>query len=128
MQFKITKIHEGILDTNIERQRISKAFKDDPETHQQLTELLDAVEEMDWKKAYQLLSSEWWKGRDEKQECYRLEFIGFLKLKDLYRPNNFAIGFDHCGDYSDLILAMVEQEESGYRVNVEPLKESIKKL
>jgi len=115
MKLKITKICEAVLDTGIERQRISKAFRDDPETQKKLTELIDAVEEMNWKKAQRLLSGKWWNGR--------LEFIGELKLKSLDFSNSPARGFNYFSDYTDLVSMMNQKEESGFQIKVEPFLE-----
>ena len=125
MKLKITKVCEAILDTDIERQRISKAFRDNPETQQQLTILLDAIEEMNWEKAYQLLDSKWWNGRDKKLECPRLEFIGGLKLR-CPDCSKSAIGFENWLNYLDLVSLMYWKEETnkdGFQIKVEPFLE-----
>jgi hypothetical protein len=103
MKFTLKKTCIGILDTAIERKRIAKAFKRDPEVRKQLTEFMDAIEAMDWKKAVKLLSSEWWKGRDEKEECPRTEFIGLLSF------GKFLHGFDPTASYADLAFTMLEK-------------------
>jgi len=123
MKLKITKVCEAILDTDIERQRIYKAFRDNPETQKKLTELIDAVEEMNWKKAQRLLSSKWWNGEDEESECSRLEFIGELKFKSLDLSNSPARGFNYFSDYTDLVSVMNQKEENGFQIKVEPFLE-----
>lgn len=79
------------FDTNMERKRIKKAFKDDPVTQKKLYELMDLVEKQDWQKAIKVLQSKWWMGRDKKYECSRYEFIGYL-------TDNWEMG------YLDLII------------------------
>lgn len=78
MKITIEKTAQLTIDTALERKRINKAFKDDKETRQHLHELMDLVENYEWEKACKQLEGKWWQGRDEKQECPRLEFVGMI--------------------------------------------------
>ena len=119
MKLKITKVCEGIFDTDIERERIAKAFKKYPKIREQLTKLVDAIEERNWDNAYQLVTNEWWQGYDDDYECSRLEFIGFLRLKDPDIPEQVPLGFEYGMTYLDLIMYMNSHDLSKM-LNVEP--------
>ncbi|MFA5312752.1 MAG: hypothetical protein WC375_05435 [Methanomassiliicoccales archaeon] len=108
MIFKITKTCIGTIDTSIERKRILKAFKNDPETKEELTKLMDAIESQNWELAEKLLNSKWWQGQDEKRECPRYEFIGFLNVTNITDQSRPANGFSMDGSYADLVFAMCE--------------------
>lgn len=117
MKLLVTKTCVGVLDTDRERKRIAEAFKDDTETQKKLTELMDAIEALDWKKARNLLESKWWQGRDKEQECPRAEFLGMLNLKDPENPNHPARGFDTWAGYDELVFVMTEPINSkSYKV------------
>lgn len=75
------------IDTAPERVRLHDVFKKDPKTLAKLIELMDAIDEGDWLLCYDLLDSDWWRGRDEKAECSRLEFIGEVNTTI---PNQFS--------------------------------------
>jgi len=98
MKLTIRKTAEVIIDTSIERRRIKKAFRDDPETKDKLNHLMDLVEACDWKGANNELKSKWWKGRDKRQECPRLEFVGLIAHNSPF--------FDPMASYADLVWAM----------------------
>lgn len=91
------------VDTGKERNRISKAFKEDKETRDKLNEFMNLVEAQEWKKAYDELEGEWWQGDDKEDECPRLEFIGFLHVDG--KP---------WVSYIDLVYAMNAGEENTY--------------
>lgn len=112
MNFRLTKIFEGVFSTEVERRRIREAFKDQPEVAKKLNELMDAIEAMDWKLAVKLLESKWWKGRDKKRECPRVEFIGCPDPRDPSDPKRLANGFDVWSSYMDLVWALVMRPES----------------
>ena len=95
------------LDTSFERKRIEKAFSGDKVTKAKLNELMDAVEACEWKRAMELVSDEWWSGRDARQECPRLEFIGLL----FGAKNPAPEGFSHNASYLDLILSFNDNPE-----------------
>ena len=59
MRMMVTKVCQGVLDTAHERQRIRKAFRDDPGTRRHLDLLMDAVEAGDWGKANRMLEGKW---------------------------------------------------------------------
>ena len=111
MKLHITKKCEGIIDTNRERKRIEAAFKDDPATRKQLTKVMDAIEALDWNLAAKLLSSKWWQGRDKRQECPRLEFVGMVHIKKM-DGSEPAEGFDIWSTYDSLVLSMINSETS----------------
>jgi hypothetical protein len=113
MKLMVTKVCRGVLDTDAERQRIKKAFRDDPVTRDRLNQIMDAVEALDWDKAYKLLSDKWWRGRDKKQECSRLEFIGTLDMKNPESLESPASGFDYHASYIDFILSMEAEDKPG---------------
>ena len=113
MKMLITKVCQGIIDTDQERRRISKAFRNDPETRQHLTLLMDAIEAGDWKKAQKTLDSKWWEGRDKKQECPRQEFIGLLNVANPKKPGHPASGFDHWSNYAHLVYVMSHNQKMG---------------
>jgi hypothetical protein len=106
MIFKITKTCVGTIDTSIERKRILKAFKNEPETRKELTKLMDAIESQNWKLAEKLLNSKWWQGQDEKRECSRYEFIGSLNVVDVIDHSIPASGFNIGSSYADLVFVM----------------------
>ena len=108
MKLLVTKTCVGVLDTDRERKRIAEAFKDDPEAMGKLTELMDAIEALDWKLAKKLLASKWWQGRDPEQECHRAEFLGMLNLKDPEDPKLPAMGFDTFASFDELVFVMTE--------------------
>lgn len=112
MKIHIKKISEGIIDTDRERRRIKNSFKDDAVAQRKLTELIDAVELMDWSLARKLLESKWWQGDDKELGCPRVEFLGNLGTMDIYNPDIPASGFDFWASYGDLIIAMTEPETS----------------
>jgi hypothetical protein len=119
MRFLITKTCQGIMDTESERQRIKKAFRNDPETRRRLTLLMDAIEAMDWEKANRMLSSKWWQGRDKKYECFRLEFVGMFELQNPKMPGHPAGGFEIRSGYRDLAYVMTHQKKVGIKYMVE---------
>lgn len=118
MKLLVTKTCVGILDTDRERKRIASAFSDQPEVQKKLTELMDAVEALDWKKARELLESKWWQERDPEGEFPRVEFLGMLNLKDLENPKYPAMGFDTFAGYDELVLVMTDAiQKKRYTVN-----------
>lgn len=121
MKLLVTKTCVGVLDTDRERKRIASAFADQPEVQKKLTELMDAVEALDWKLAEKLLASKWWQGRDSKQECHRAEFLGMLNLQNPERPGWMADGFDTWSGYDQLVFALSDSEHSK-RYKVEEMK------
>lgn len=120
MKFLITKTCIGVLDTDRERKRIASAFVDQPEVQKKLTELMDAVEALDWKLAEELLESKWWQGSDPEQECPRVKFIGMIKMKDPVSGEP-ATGFDIWTTYDQLIWVLSDPEHSK-RYKVEEIK------
>ena len=106
MMLKITKTYQGLVDTDRERRRIKKAFRNDPTTRRKLTKLMDAIESQNWKLANKLLNDKWWQGRDRKLECPRAEFIGLFDAMDVKNPKSLAVGFDPFCSYSDLVHAI----------------------
>ena len=107
MRLLITKTFAGVVDTAKERARIREAFRGDPVTRKKLTELMDAVEALDWKRAERLLLSKWWQGRDRRQGCPRVEFIGLLDAQATENgPRVPAWGFDVMSSYINLVAWM----------------------
>jgi len=92
----IQKSFEFTIDTAKERRRINEGFKDNPETQKKLLQLMDLVEAEKWEEAERTLNDEWWDGRDEEQECPRLEFVGLLGSE----------GIDPWTSYAQLIWYM----------------------
>lgn len=113
MKLLLTKIAQGVIDTDRERRRIEKAFKKDPETRKRLNLLMDAIEAGHWKKADKMLSSRWWQGRDSKMECPRLEFVGMLDLQNPEMLGHPADGFNCWASYRDLVWQMTGKSEPG---------------
>lgn len=98
MKITLRKTVECTFDTTVERKRIANAFKDQKDVQDKLYKLMDLVEREKWEEAYEELHGEWWDGRDTRQECPRLEFVGMLK-----HDSHF---FDIWATYLDLILNM----------------------
>jgi hypothetical protein len=113
MRLMITKTCYGMVDTAIERKRISKAFRRDPETRKRLTKLMDAIEAGEWRKAERMLTGRWWSGRDKKMECPRIEFVGMLDLQNPAVPGHPAAGFDSWANYADLVAAKMRTQTPG---------------
>jgi hypothetical protein len=113
MKLVVTKVCRAVVDTTSERQRISKAFRKDPETRKRLTLLMDAIEARDWQKAIKLLAAKWWSGRDKRQECPRCEFIGLMELRRAGNPKAPAPGFDLWANYADLVFKMAAKRKPG---------------
>jgi hypothetical protein len=110
------------MDTESERQRIKKAFRNDPETRRRLTLLMDAIEAMDWEKANRMLSDKWWQGRDEKCECSRLEFVGMADFRNPKMAGHSADGFDRWAEYGQLVYMMShKQEKGGVKYSIEKM-------
>jgi len=102
MKMIIQKSFDFTIDTGPERERIHNAFSDRPEIRGKLIHLMDLVEAEKWKEARKELESDWWQGRDEDQECPRLEFVGLLHSEDLD---------DAWASYTDLIWRMTEYSD-----------------
>ncbi len=113
MKLLVTKTCQGVVDTDKERKRIKKAFRNDPETRQQLTLLMDAIEAGEWEKADKMLEGQWWNGRDKRQECPRLEFVGMLDMANPEQPGHPAHGWDHWAGYIDLVYVMSRKRDPG---------------
>ena len=112
MKLFISKLCQGTIDTEPERRRIKKAFRNDPVTRGKLTKLMDAVEQGQWAKAQKMLSSKWWKGRDKRQTCPRLEFVGLLDIRSMSCPPVWSQGFDPMASYADLIWTVETKAET----------------
>lgn len=124
MKMLLTKVCQGVVDTDRERLRIKKAFRNDPETRLHLTRLMDAIEAGQWKKAQRMLDGKWWSGRDRKCECPRLEFVGMLDLANPKKPGHPASGFDNWAGYAHLVYVMSRRQEvGGNRYTVTPIAE-----
>ena len=122
MKLILTKVCQGVIDTEHERQRIKEAFKGESEIRRRLTLLMDAIEAQDWKKAREMLGNKWWNGRDRKRECPRVEFIGMLNMMNPKRRGHPANGFDVWASYGDLADRMARKPEKGgvkYTVTLE---------
>lgn len=91
------------IDTDVERKRIAKAFKNNKETRDKLNQLMDLIEAGKWKDAEKELDGDWWQGYDERLECPRLEFVGMIKHDSLHLNRWF--------NYMDLILLVAEYPE-----------------
>lgn len=113
MRLVITKTCRGVIDTQYERERIKKAFRRDPETRKRLTALMDAIEALDWPKAMKLLKDKWWRGRDERMECPRVEFVGLLHVQNPVKHGHPAFGFDQWASYLDLVCIMARKRLPG---------------
>lgn len=113
MKILLTKVYHAEFDTNSERLRIKKEFRHDHEIRRRLTLLMDAVEKLQWKKARRMLNNNWWKGRDEKMECRRTEFIGLLEWSG-HSKNGVvhADGFALRTSLADLVDVMSRTSES----------------
>ena len=114
MKITIEKKALLTIDTSIERKRINKAWGKNTETRTKLNRFMDFVEKCDWERAGKELESKWWKGRDKKLECDRMEFIGFLA--DGLKPSPY---FDRNATYSDLVWAMCNLKENYKLVSAE---------
>lgn len=104
MKLTIEKRFEFVVDTSTERKRIAKAFRNDKETRDRLTLLMDLIEGGCWKEAKAELESEWWDGRDAKQECPRMEFIGMLDCDSPF--------IDRWTSYGTLVYSMAELSQT----------------
>lgn len=123
MKLLLTQTCQGVIDTDRERQRINKAFRNNPEIRLRLTLLLEAIEDGEWDKASEMLEDEWWQGSDEARECPRAEFIGMLHMTHPRCKEYPAIGFDLNVSYGDLVHLMTTQLAGPY-CNVQPLSET----
>ena len=121
MKFIVTKTCQGIMDTEIERQRIKKAFKDEPEIRKRLTFLMDAIEAGQWKKASRMLEGKWWGDYDDKRGCPRREFIGSPELRNPQWKGQLENGFDHWHGYASLVYRMSHQVKGGVKYVVEKI-------
>lgn len=102
MKITIEKTATMTIDTNSERKRISNAFRRDKITREKLYKLMDLIEACKWGKAAKELESKWWKGRDQKLECPRLEFVGLVE--DINGTSPF---FSTWSTYADLVYSFI---------------------
>lgn len=125
MKMLLTKVCLGVINTDRERLRIKKAFRNEPETRRRLTLLMDAIDAGQWKKARRMLDSKWWHGRDRKRECPRLEFVGRLDLTNPNKLGHLASGFENWVGYAHLVYVMSCRQEAGdSQYTVTPIVES----
>ena len=117
MKMIIQKTSEFTIDTAKERRRINEAFKDRKEIRDKLLQLMDLVEAEKWEEAERTLNDEWWDGRDEDQECPRLEFVGLLDAK--------GFGVNNWDSYANLIWRMQKYPEVYKVINRYPDAEDI---
>jgi hypothetical protein len=108
MKIKIRKTCTAVIDTAPERERIRKAFRDDPTTLAKLNRLMDAIESQNWKEADRQLRSKWWRGRDRQMECPRIEFVGAVFKTPVF-------GFDYHSSYADIVSSFMSFPEN-YKV------------
>jgi hypothetical protein len=103
MKITIEKAFTFTVDTSKERKRIKSCWAKSSTTRKKLLKLMDLVEAEKWQEAEDELDGKWWSGRDAKQECPRLEFVGMLDC-----------GIDSCGwdTYANLIWRMVRHPET----------------
>lgn len=107
MNITIEKTAQLVIDTSIERKRITKAFRNDPVTQKNLNKFMDLVEACEWEKAGKELESKWWNGYDDKAGCPRFEFIGLIENRSRFFSNNAS--------YIDLVYEM-NMYPKNYRV------------
>ena len=100
MEITLQKTVTITFDTAIERERIAKAFKDRKDIRVKLDKLMDLIEQEKWTDAMKELEGEWWNGRDEKQECPRLEYVGLI--------HHLSPHFSNWMSYSDLVVYMCD--------------------
>ena len=114
MKMTIEKTAQLTIDTQAERERIKKCFRNDKETRDHLNAFMDLVEACKWEEALKELDGDWWQGRDGRQECPRLEFIGMVCKRDK-SPSAF---FDPWMTYIDLVVNMYEYPKN-YKITKE---------
>jgi hypothetical protein len=83
MKMTIQKCFTVTIDTSKERKRIERCFnvKGRRRIYMKLMYLMDLIESEKWKEAERELASDWWQGRDRKDECPRLEYIGMYRTE-----------------------------------------------
>ena len=111
MKLTVQKTYTAIIDTFYERERINKAFQNDPTAKKKLLRLIDFVERQEWEKAKKLLESKWFRGRDSELGCPREEFVGML----FNRIGEVPVGFDSLVSYSHLVNAFTYWKDN-YKV------------
>lgn len=106
MELKVKKTVTAKIDTALERKRIKEGWDEGTQEYDRLNTLMDHIEGCNWKAAYEELSSDWWKEKDEELECSRLEFIGEINYvgNDGFKCN---IGFS----YDDLVWSFYHHSD-----------------
>ena len=105
---KIEKICSGVIDTSAERERILTCWSPKSAERKHLLKLMDHIEAQDWDAADAELEGKWWRNRDRRRECPRVEFVGMLNMQD-------SFGFDVWSSYADLVWAFKNRPDR-YRV------------
>lgn len=106
MKITVEKICRSVIDTAKERKRINNAFRDDKKTRDVLNQFMDAVEDLNWEKAGDILYGDWLQSYDAKRGCSRSEFIGLLHATSQNGINAPSV-FEHRDSYIDLVYVML---------------------
>ena len=118
MKMTLQKIATITFDTSIERKRIAKAFRNRKDIRVKLDKLMDLIEQEKWEEALSELQSKWWSGRDDKDECPRLEYVGLI-----HHPSPH---FSNWMSYIDLVINMCDSPEV-YKIIDRKVKEQYEK-